>query len=403
MDGYNKLRIAFVTNEFVTEEHFYGGLANYTYRAAKELVSLGHCVYVVTYSKIDEVSFDHDGIHVCRVGISPLPVWLRWLSRENAEGSITQRIYFNIQVYYKLRDIHKKYGLDIVQFTNVYASGLLSSMFLHVPYVIRVSSYRPLWNKLDQRKQDIDHKFHEWLEWLQLRLCRHIYAPSYKMKEILKQRMNIKDVRVIRPPAYIETDNGHIFACDILPKDKDYLLFFGRLQIRKGFHILARALPDFLRNNPDAYVLCVGPDYKTAIAASMREYACSLCEDFADRIVFMNQKAHKELYSIIAGAKVVVLPSLMENLSNACLEAMLLGKPLIGTYGSSFEELIIDGENGFLTEPGNVDLLAAKINEVWNYPKLDKIGYAARQKIQEFAPENTIKELLRYFEEVIRS
>src|ERR1051326_7456438 len=46
----------------------------------------------------------------------------------------------------------------------------------------------------------------------------------------------------------------------------------------------------------------------------------------------------------------VVLPSLIDNLPNSCLEAMGLGRVVIGTKGTSFEELITDEANGFLIE-----------------------------------------------------
>ena len=42
------LRIAFATPEFVTENHFDGGLANYLNRVTKTLAQLGHDVHIVT-------------------------------------------------------------------------------------------------------------------------------------------------------------------------------------------------------------------------------------------------------------------------------------------------------------------------------------------------------------------
>ena len=55
-----RLRIAFATPEYVTEEYFYGGLANYTHRVARALARLGHDVHVVTLSEIDGAEFDYE-------------------------------------------------------------------------------------------------------------------------------------------------------------------------------------------------------------------------------------------------------------------------------------------------------------------------------------------------------
>ncbi len=68
----------------------------------------------------------------------------------------------------------------------------------------------------------------------------------------------------------------------------------------------------------------------------------------ASRLVLIDNLPHRQLYPIIAAARLVVLPSLVDNLPNACLEAMGLGTAVIGTTGASFEELITDGVNGFL-------------------------------------------------------
>lgn len=395
------MRIVFVTSEFVTEKHFYGGLANYTFRVAKRLASLGHDIQVITQSQIDESAFTYHGIYVHRLKTSPLPSALGCFAPRNGETGTVERIYFNIKIFKKLKEIIRQKPLDIIQFTNVLASSLLAGIFLRTPHVLRISSYRPLWNKLDRRRNDLDHKIHEWLEWLQIHLAKDVYAPSYYMKQILERDMRPKKVTVIRPPAYIETEDWDLATADPLT-GKDYLLFFGRLQVRKGFHILAQALPEFFHRNPGAYAVCVGPDNRTPVAPSMREYSRLLCKSYSDRLIFLDQQPHKNLYPIIAGAKVVVLPSLIENLSNAGLETMLLGKPLVATTGTSFEELILDGQTGFLATPGDVLSLATKLSEAWNHPRLEDIGKAAQRKVAEFSPQKTVSELLNYFETILR-
>ena len=80
---------------------------------------------------------------------------------------------------------------------------------------------------------------------------------------------------------------------------------------------------------------------------------------------------------------------------------MTLGKPIIGTRGASFEEMITDGENGFLVSPNEPEQLAERINAVWKDPRLQEIGKAARLRAQDFAPEQTVQELLSYYREIL--
>ena len=85
---------------------------------------------------------------------------------------------------------------------------------------------------------------------------------------------------------------------------------------------------------------------------------------------------------------VVVLPSLIDNFPNACLEAMGLGKVVIGTVGTSFDELISEGTTGFLVSPNNPEALADKIISAWIHPKLCEIGVQRSERHSNFTREN---------------
>ena len=397
----NTLHIAFTTPEYITERYFSGGLANYVHRVAKALVSSGHKVHILTLSEIDRAEFEHDGIQVHRVTLGQFQRPLNQLTRYRVP-STTKWLDFSFQAYCKLKQLNKQQPLDIIQFPNSRACGLIPSLLLRVPNVTRISCYRPVWNEQAGIKRNLDAKASEWLEWLQLRLSRHIYAPSYTLKKMLAQEAQVTHVQVIRTPFYLETLDWDSSVYDECLKDKKYLLFFGRFQLHKGFHILAQALPQVLEQHPDCHAVFVGLDMPSSIAPSMKEYARSLCGKNADRrLTFIGQTPHRQLYPIIAGAKFVVLPSLIDNLPNTCLEAMALGKPVIGTLDASFDEMIADGETGFLVPAGDVEALAVKINEVWGCSRLDEIGQAAKLKVLDFSPERTVQEVLAYYREIL--
>jgi glycosyltransferase involved in cell wall biosynthesis len=247
----------------------------------------------------------------------------------------------------------------------------------------------------------VDFKTVELLEKLQARLSAHIFAPSNTLRETLRVEAGLERVRVIRTPIYHETDEWDYSVYDRYLKGRKYLLFFGRFELRKGFQVLCQALETALAQNDEIVVALVGRDMKSAVAPSMAEYARSLLARYADRVVIVDKLPHPQLYPLIDRAHLVVLPSLMDNLPNACLEAMILGKPVIGTRGASFEEMITDGENGFLVAPNEPGQLAEKINDAWNDPRLDEIGKAAQIRAQDFAPEQTVQELLSYYREIL--
>src|SRR5215213_8652320 len=116
------LRIAFATPEYVTEEYFYGGLANYTHRVAKALARLGHDVHVVTLSEIDGAEFEHEGVRVHRVtpgrGAGRFNAWTR-----HRLGLTARYLDFSLKVYGALRRLHARAPLDLCQFPNYSLCG----------------------------------------------------------------------------------------------------------------------------------------------------------------------------------------------------------------------------------------------------------------------------------------
>jgi glycosyltransferase involved in cell wall biosynthesis len=393
------LRIAFATPQYVTEECFDGGLAHYIHRVARALAGMGHEIHVITMSEIDETRFEHEGVIVHRIMVSK--AW-KQINRLTAYRltTATYQLDLSFQVYRKLKQLNVR-PFDLVQVPNASYCGLVSTVFLKVPHVLRASSYRPLYNDCAGVPRKLDSRAVERLEALQFRLTRNIFSPSHTLQQTLAGQAKLDRVRVIRTPFYMETSEWDHSVYDRYLKGKRYLLFFGRFELRKGFHILAQALPRLLEQYPDAHVVLVGRNVESALAPSMADYARSFFGPAAERVSFIPRLRHSQLYPIIAEAHLVVLPSLMDNFPNACLEAMALGKPVIGTSGASFDELITDEETGFLVIASNADALAEKIIYAWTHPRLGEIGQAAQRKTLEFAPEKTVESLLTYYREIL--
>ena len=395
-----KLRIAFVTPEYVTEDYFDGGLANYINRTSRLLADRGHDVHVVTLSRRNGREFDHDGVMVHRVMLKPSWQMVHRITRYSLNSTL-HWLNFSTQVFRKLKQLHRQRPFHLIQYPNYSSCGLLSIPFLRTAHVVRASSYQSAWNDYGSITRNVDEALTERLESLQYKLTRNIFAPSHSMQKFLVEKLSVREARLIRPPFYIENNDWDTAVYDQFLKGKKYALFFGRFQLHKGFHILAQSLPRFLEQYPDAHVALIGRDMETSVAASMAGYARAQCGAVASRLIVLENLPHSQLYPIINDAHLVVLPSLIDNLPNACLEAMGLGKVVIGTSGASFEELITDGVNGFLVTPNNAPALAEKLISAWTNPDLAKISVAAKQRMQEFAPEKTLVSLLNYYSELV--
>lgn len=100
----------------------------------------------------------------------------------------------------------------------------------------------------------------------------------------------------------------------------------------------------------------------------------------------------RELYN---SADIVVIPSLAEARSLSAPEAMACEMPIVATRVGGIPEVVTDGFNGILVNPGDVANLAGAIDRLYNSPKLSvELGRNARK----IALENEWKERARAYE-----
>ena len=393
------MHIGFVTPQFVTPETYKGGPGFYVYRWARGLVSQGHDVHVLVYSRAARADVDFEGMQVHYL---PLPGFVYRLRKLSRLDRSLRYLGFSFLVYRKLWQLNHQQPLDIVHFINWELGGLVSLILLRkMPSVLNILSYLPALSRYMFPVPTADNRAVLMLERLQMRLAKHIMVPSHLLRRIVVSEEGLSDVSVVHPAFYIEVEEWDESLYNERLKGKDYLLFFGHFRPYKGVHILARALPRFFERYPDAYAVMAGPDFASDLGPSMHQYVRDCNQQYTDRLIIMDTLPHSQLYPVIAGARLVVLPSLFDNLPNAVFEAMSLGRPLIGTEGASFDEIITDGENGFLVPLGDVDALAEKIVAAWEHPRLGEIGAAARETMREFSPDRVTEELLTYYRSVL--
>jgi len=111
----------------------------------------------------------------------------------------------------------------------------------------------------------------------------------------------------------------------------------------------------------------------------------------------------EDVPGIMSTFDVAVLPSFFEGMGRVLLEAMAMEKPVVATRVGGIPDLVEDGRNGFLINPGDTDALAGSIVKLLNdralaramgRAGLEKIcdKYSARQMVQ--AIEGVYREIL---------
>lgn len=170
--------------------------------------------------------------------------------------------------------------------------------------------------------------------------------------------------------------------------DECLLLFVGSGFERKGLIYLIRALKPLMDAGKKTRLVVVGKGN----AARYRKEALSL--GVADRVIFKG--AARDAARFYAAADVFVLPSIYEPFSNACLEAMAVGLPVVTSRMNGASEIITEPVNGAVIEdPADHLELAKKITLFLDAQKRKLSGEAAKQTAFEYSIEKNVGEFLK--------
>jgi UDP-glucose:(heptosyl)LPS alpha-1,3-glucosyltransferase len=102
----------------------------------------------------------------------------------------------------------------------------------------------------------------------------------------------------------------------------------------------------------------------------------------------------KEMRELMERADVFLLPTIYDPFSNASLEAMAAGLPVITTEGNGFAEIMRPGEDGeVLGRPDDIEGIAAAIGK-WHDRETAASREARRQEARRYTIEENVRETL---------
>src|SRR5262249_37982070 len=150
------------------------------------------------------------------------------------------------------------------------------------------------------------------------------------------------------------------------------VLFIGRLTAIKGADLLIRAA---------AELPCI--DLTIAGDGEARDSLRRLAESLEVTGQFTGYVDSAEKGVLIEDCEGVVVPSILlkrgrsEGLPVACLEGMAAAKAVVASRTGGLADLIQDGDNGLLFEPGDHKMLGSKLQQLYGQPFL-RIHLGAR-------------------------
>jgi glycosyltransferase involved in cell wall biosynthesis len=109
----------------------------------------------------------------------------------------------------------------------------------------------------------------------------------------------------------------------------------------------------------------------------------------------------RDLWSFISGAKFTIVPSeSYETFPYSAIEALYLGKPVIASRIGGLPEIVEDGINGLLFNPGDAIDLSQKISRLWAKPDhVKEFSLNAERKAKAlYTPQRFYERLSSVFE-----
>jgi glycosyltransferase involved in cell wall biosynthesis len=157
------------------------------------------------------------------------------------------------------------------------------------------------------------------------------------------------------------------------------LLYVGRFVPLKNLPMLIEAYATVRQANPKAALVLVG---EGALEGQIREQVNRL--GLGQDVIFLGHQPQSRLPGLYAAANIVLLSSTFDNSPNCVLEANACERPVVATRVGGVPRYVTEGENGLLTETGDVAGFARAILGLIAQPeRAAAMGRAGRQRVLE--------------------
>lgn len=356
-------------------------------------------------ANIDRSRFD---VTAAVPGEGPLADALRGLGVETVsvpvEWWVPHRSVFGERHYYRflaglperigrLVELIREREIDVVH-TDTLTSidGALAAKAANVPHVWHIhGTYAP-------RPEDPFQSYFSAKELFGIvdALSSQVVAVSETVKKFLSAHIPAHRIEVIWNGIEQSGEAAPSRIRDEFPAlaGKQLVALIGRIEKVKGVAEFVEAGLQVLGRRPETAFLLVGGTEDEVLETRLRQLVSA--SPHGERFVFTGRRS--DVPGILRDADVVVSASAREGMPMNLLEAMAAGKAVVATRSGGAEEVVVDGETGFLVPVGDAGALAGAIDRALSDPTaLAEMGRKGRERaISEFGA----KEMASRFETV---
>ena len=189
-------------------------------------------------------------------------------------------------------------------------------------------------------------------------------------EEAEKYGADINKITVINPAVDEKLLNYKADKVNNLDSDILHIISVGRCHWIKGYTTVLDAMSILRKEKVDFnYTIVAGGTDQENILYQIHDLGLNECVSFIN-----DDLSHDEVLKKISECDLFLLPSLEEGISNAVLEAMALGVPVISTDCGGMGEVIRNSENGFIVPIRDAASMAGTIRKFIDLDKTYKIN-----------------------------
>jgi N-acetyl-alpha-D-glucosaminyl L-malate synthase BshA len=230
--------------------------------------------------------------------------------------------------------------------------------------------------------------------------CDLCTVNSTATRNAVLEIKNVKKLEIIPMGVDLDAFNPQVgsYINKTFNADDLMILTVGRISEEKGIRYLIEAMPVILKEMPTVKLMIVGdgPD-RDKLEQMVKRLNLA-------NITFAGMVSNKNLSNFYKSADVFILPSIREGLGVVLLEAMACGTPVIGSNTGGVTDIIENGKNGLLIEPGDSKDIAEKIIKLLSNRELaQKLSEEGMKTVKyKFSWHIIVKKFLREFQYAVR-
>jgi glycosyltransferase involved in cell wall biosynthesis len=351
-----------------------GGVATHVYMLAKGLSELGQNVTIirnppntwfrVPFIRLPETIFGCINLYFSRR-------YRRWM----------EDLYYIADVLWKTKG-----RIDVLNIQNVQHVGMAKLLQQATGCKIVLTVHGYLTFEAESRNWcAVGDKTHQWLWSME----RNGYGRFDSIVCVARRTVKHVEQFALKPISLIPNglDTDSFKPVGELNKESRVggtILFSGALQEAKGIMDALKVIQILVKDNKNDLLLVIAGNGPQEAAA--RQYV--LDNGLEKAVTFLGKVSREKMPAFYQRGCVLIFPSKQAGLSGkseesspyAVLEALASGVPAIAYRTGGLQEQILDGENGYLIDPGDVTGMAARTEKlITDTELLEKMGRSARK------------------------